>query len=274
MKRALVLGGVLAALTAAPAAAQTEFGVDASVFSSYVWRGITLTSKPVLQPAAWVSFPIGNASLTIGGWANVDIGEYDGTNDIAEGGGTSLNLAEFDPYAEIGYTLGKASLTWGVTGYLYPNDAGLTDDFNTWEAYGKVAIDAPLSPGLAAYYDFDKVKGLYFEGSVGHGVPVGTTTLNLGATAGFSAGQHADIENGVPQADFFNFVDNGFTHLDLSASVDVSAGAFTFSPVLHFQVNGDDATKFNDLKNFDDDFKIWGGVTISWSKVFGETEEE
>ena len=51
MKRVLVIGGVMAALaTSAPASAQTELGIDASLYSSYVWRGLTLTSGPVLQP--------------------------------------------------------------------------------------------------------------------------------------------------------------------------------------------------------------------------------
>lgn len=273
MKRVLVLGGVVAALaTATPAAAQTEFGIDASLFSSYVWRGVTLTSKPVFQPAAWLSFPLGSASLTVGGWANVDIGEYNDAADAAQGGGTSFNLSEFDPYAEVGFSAGKAALTLGAVAYLYPNDApGITTDFNTVEAYGKIGLDVPLAPSLAVYYDLDKVKGLYLEGSVSHGIPLGATTLNLGALAGYNSGQE-------PSADDFtaNFADAGFTHLDLSASVDIAAGPLSISPALHFQVNGDDATKFTnfDPDNLDEDFKIWGGVTISWSKAFGGSAEE
>lgn len=273
MKRALVLGSALAVLSAAPAAAQTEFGIDASVFSSYVWRGITLTSKPVLEPDVWLSFPIGSASLTVGAWGNVDLGSYDGSDDIAQGGGASLNLSEVDPYAEIGFSAGKASLTLGGTAYIYPNDAAdaafANSDYNTVEVYGKVELDAPLAPSLSVYYDVDKIKGLYLEGSVSHGVPLGATTLNLGAAAGFSNGMD-------PSADDFsnNFVDNGFTHLDLSASIDFAAGPFSIAPVLHFQVNGDDQTKFNDAANADDDFKIWGGVTVSWSKIFGGAAEE
>ncbi len=275
MKRALVLGGLLAAVAALPATAQTEFGVSAGVYSSYVWRGLTLTRKPVFQPSAYLSFPIGSASLTVGGWANVDIGKYDKADDIAEGGGTSMNLAEFDPYAEIGYSLGKASMTWGITGYIYPNDAGLTSDFNTWEVYGKASLDAPLSPGIAAYYDIDKIKGLYVEGSLSHGVPLGATTLNLGATAGFDFGQDADLDdNDVPQADFYNFQEKGLTHVDLSASVDLAAGPVSITPSFHFQIDRDPFTKVRDLGHTDEDYKIWGGVSISWSKALGKAAEE
>ena len=54
MKRANVLGAALVVAglvaTAAPAAAQVTVGADLGLFSSYVWRGISLTNKPVAQP--------------------------------------------------------------------------------------------------------------------------------------------------------------------------------------------------------------------------------
>ena len=130
--------------------AQTEIGAQLDLFSSYVWRGVTLTNKPVLQPDVWVSFPAGNASITAGGWANIDIGKYDDPDDdISESGGLSaFNFAEFNPYAEVSFGTGKATLTGGIIGYIYPNDTddGLNSDFNTWEFYGKVGFDVPLAP--------------------------------------------------------------------------------------------------------------------------------
>ena len=45
--------------------AQTEVGLDVGLFSSYV-RALTMTSKPVAQPSAYVSIPVGNASVTVG----------------------------------------------------------------------------------------------------------------------------------------------------------------------------------------------------------------
>jgi hypothetical protein len=100
-------------------------------------------------------------------------------------------------------------------------------------------------------------------------------SLSLGALAGFNAGQDADLdENGVPQADFFNFADDGFTHLDLSAGVPLAAGAFSITPAVHFVINGDDNTKITSPSNLDKDVKFWGGVTISWSKSYGAAAEE
>jgi hypothetical protein len=285
MKRANVLGAavVVAGLVAtAPVSAQTV-GADLGVFSSYVWRGLSLTNKPVAEPDIYVTFPAGNASITLGGWANIDLGKYDDpNNDISESGGSSaFNFAEFDPWAEISYTVGKATLTGGVTAYIYPNKDtaplfALTNDFNTVEVYGKVAFDAPLSPKLAAWYDVDKVKGLYAEASISHSLPLGEkNSLALGALAGFNAGQDANLDaNGDPQAEFFNFADDGFTHLDLSAGVPLTAGAFSITPAVHFVVNGDDATKVTSPTKLDKDVKFWGGVTISWSKSYGAAAEE
>jgi hypothetical protein len=274
--RALVVGASIAALAAVaqPAAAQTTIGWDAAVFSSYVWRGVTYTNKPVLQPDLYVTIPLGAASFTAGGWANIDIAKYDGKNDISESGGSSaFNFAEFDWWGEFGIPAGKATLTAGATGYLFPNDVGFTKDFNTIEVYGKVALGVPLNPKVSAYYDVDKVKGLYVEGSVSHGFPVGPKSLNLGALAGWTGGQEIDSDKSS------NFDDKGLTHVDLSASMGFSAGSLSITPSIHGIIGNDRRTKYTKPANNayganDASFKIWGGVSISWSKAFGGKAEE
>jgi len=256
---------VVASASARTARAQATVGADLGLFSGYVWRGVSLTNRPVGQPNVYVAFPAGNASVTVGGWANVDLGRYDDADDFSQSGGvSSLNLSEFDPWAEVSVPVGKATLTGGVVGYLFPNDFGVTDDFNTWEVYGKVGLGVQLSPKLAVYYDFDKVNGAYIEGSVGHSVPLGTVSLNLGALAGLSAGQ---AESDSPD-EINNFFENGFTHLDLSAGVPISAGIFSITPVVHFLVNGDEITKLTSPGD-ESDVKLWGGLTIGWSRVLG-----
>jgi hypothetical protein len=274
MLRAKLLGAVMlaAAAAAAPRAAQAQatVGADLGLFSGYIWRGISITNRPVGQPNAYVAVPLGNASLAAGGWANVDLGRYDGADDFSQSGGASgFNLSEFDPWAEVSVPVGKATLTGGVVGYVFPNEFGATDDFNTWELYGKVGLGLPLSPKLAVYYDFDKVSGAYFEGAVGHSVPLGSVSLNLGALAGWSAGQ---AEADDPE-ELNNFSENGFTHLDLSAGVPISAGIFSLTPVIHFLVNGDQNTRFTSPGD-ESDVKLWGGLTVSWSRALGPAASE
>lgn len=269
--RATALGILLAAPTRV-AQAQTEIGAQLDLFSSYVWRGLSLTNKPVAQPDVWVSFPAGNASITVGHWANIDIGKYDDPdNDISESGGLSaFNIAESNPYAEVSFGTGKATLTGGIVAYFYTNDladapnGGYGSDINTWEVYGTVGFDVPLAPELSLYYDFDKIKGAYVEGAVSHSVPLGEShTVDLGGAVGLSLGQDVSSDESA------NFFDDGFTHLDLSAGVPLTAGVFSITPVLHFQISGDDFTKITSPTN-ESDVKLWGGVSIGWSNAVEE----
>jgi hypothetical protein len=186
---------------------------------------------------------------------------------------SAFNLAEFNPYAEVGFEAGKASLAGGVVGYIYPNDTdtGLNSDFNTWEIYATVGFDAPLAPRLSIYYDVDKVKGAYLEGGVSHSLRLGEShTLDLGALAGFSAGQAFDEDSD----DFANFEDDGLTHVDFSAGIPLAAGAFSITPVLHVQIGVDEATKFHSPSSDGSDFKLWGGVSIGWSNAVEAAAEE
>ncbi len=270
MLRPKLLGAAVLAVAALASArtaqAQATMGADLGLFSGYVWRGVSLTNRPVGQPNVYLTVPAGNASVTLGGWANVDLGRYDGADDFSQSGGVSgLNLSEFDPWAEVSVPVGQATLTGGVVGYVFPNDLGATDDFNTWEVYGKLGLAVPLSPKLAVYYDFDKVDGAYIEGSVGHSLPLGASlSLNLAALGGLSAGQAEATAPG----ELNNFFENGFTHLDLSAGVPFSAGIFTITPVIHFLVNGDEITKLTSPGD-QSDVKLWGGLTLSWSRALG-----
>ncbi|HEX2220195.1 MAG TPA: TorF family putative porin [Gemmatimonadales bacterium] len=270
LRRTMPVAAVLALVFSAAgrsAGAQATVAADLSLFSGYVWRGISVTNRPVGQPSAYVVFPAGNASATVGGWANVDLGRYDDGDDFSQSGGvSSFNLAEFDPWAEVSVPAGKATLTGGVVGYVFPNDVGATDDLNTWEVYGKVGLAVPLSPKLAVYYDVDKVNGAYIEGTVAHTVPLGAVSLNLGALAGLSAGQ---AEADDPD-ELNNFAENGFTHLDLSAGAPFTAGIFSITPVVHFVVNGDEITRFTSPGD-ESDVKVWGGFTLSWSRALGRT---
>lgn len=268
--RATALGVLLAAPSRA-AHAQAEVGAQLDLFSSYVWRGVSLTNKPVVQPDLWISFPAGNASITVGNWTSIDLGKYDNADDISESGGLSaFNIAEINPYAEVGFGAGNATLTGGIIGYIYPNDTdnGLNSDFNTWEVYGKVGFDTPLAPELSLYYDIDKVNGAYLEGALSHSLPLGENhSLDLGGVVGFDIGQN--------ESDDFtaNFQDNGFTHVDLSAGVPLAAGVFSITPVLHFQVGVDEFTRFTSLTD-ESEVKLWGGVSIGWSNAVEEAETE
>jgi hypothetical protein len=269
----LLLGAAL--LLAAPAAsAQVTVGADLGIHSAYVWRGLTLTSKPVAQPDLWVSLPVGaSGAVTVGGWGNIELGKYDGADEISEGGGEGgPDLTEFNWWAEYAHSFGQAELVLGAVGYIYPNDAGITDDANTIEVYGRLGLAHLLSPRISAYYDVDKIKGFYIEGSLGYDVPVSESfSISLGALAGLSAGQGVNEDD---PDEFFNFAENGLTHIDLSASTEFAAGPLAITPAFHFQISSDEATKFNKPSKPDESVKVWFGVTLSWASGGDEEEAE
>jgi len=245
---------------------------DAGAFNAYVWRGVTLTNQVVLQPDAYLTVPAGGGSLVVGAWGSIDAGRYDDpVNDLSEGGGTSsFNATEVDVWAEYGHGLGpKLTGTLGGVLYLFPNQVGLTNDVNrTVEVYGKLQAGVPLSPKLAAWYDVDKVDGLYLEGSVAQpvaGIPGFPVTL--GALAGFSVSQAVNPND---PAEVANFAKNTLTHVDLSATGALSLGPVTVSPTFHFLILNDDFARIT-KPGTTKDVKAWGGVTLAWSKALTGT---
>ena len=283
MRRSFIVGGAVLGLAlglASSATAQVTLGADAAFNSAYVWRGLSLTNNFVIQPDLYLTFPIKTTSLTVGGWANIEPSKYDEVpDDISEGGGLAgPDLTEFDWWAELGIPVGsKVTLTPGATGYIYPNDAGLTEDNNTIEVYGKLSADVLFSPKLSVYYDVDKIKGAYIEASVSHGIPLTPALpLTIGALAGFSAGQ--EVNSSDPN-ELANFNESGLTHLDFSAALPFSAGPLSITPSFHFLVNNDEFVKITKTTSGptgvnQEDTKIWFGATISWSRDFGGSAEE
>jgi hypothetical protein len=291
MQRRLVTSwlGLTLAL-AGPASAQT-LTADLALNSAYFWRGISYTNKPVIQPD--LSLTVGHKlTFTAGGWANIDIGKYDNhANDISEGAGiSSFNLTEFDWWGEFNLPVGLATLTAGVTGYIYPNDSaqvaasvasgdfgGFTKANNTEEIYGKIALGVPLSPKLAVWYDLDKIKGAYIEASVG--LPVHLTPvlpLQLGVLAGFSAGQDCNggkISLGTCVPTTWNFQDNGLTHIDVSAALPITAGPISITPSVHGIITNDESTKYSKPTKSDAGFKFLAGVSLGWSHSYAKAEK-
>jgi hypothetical protein len=79
--------------------------------------------------------------------------------------------------------------------------------------------------------------------------------------------------NSSDPTEFANFADDGLTHIDLSGGLSFSAGVLSFEPALHLVINSDEATKVTSPTSLDKDVKLWGGVTVSWSKALGPEPE-
>ena len=286
MKRANVLGAALLAVTAAaysvPAQAQVTLGADAAFVSRYDWRGLTLGSEFAIEPDVYLTVPAGPGSITAGVWGNIEPSQYDGSDDISEGGGqSSFDLTEYDVWLEYAQTVGSVDFTLGGVGYLYPNPdnpnppaVGLltNDGSKTLELYGNISHSDILSPKFALWYDVGKINGAYMEGSISPSYEVSPNlSVGFGALVGLSAGQ--GINDDPNSDDVANFEDDGITHVDLSANASITAGAVSFTPQVHVIFGVDEFTKFR-TANKSSDAKVWAGVTLSWYKDYGGAEEE
>lgn len=274
MQKLRVAAGLaaLALMTAVPAAAQVTIGADAAFNSAYVWRGLSFTNKPVLQPDVWLSA----YGFTVGAWANVEPSKYDGANDLSESGGVRSGIAEIDLWVDYSRTVGNVSWKLGWILYTFnKNNGAFNNAYDTHEVYGQLSLGGlPITPALYASYDLNKVKGAYIEPSVTYGVTASPTiTINLKALAGISAGQ--EINSGKPN-EFFNFFGSGLTHIDLSASTAFTAGPISIAPAFHVQISQDEFAKITGAEpgNQDKSTKFWGGITLSWSRELGATAAE
>jgi hypothetical protein len=260
----------LLALSSASASAQVTLTTNAAFNSSYVWRGLTFTNRPVAQLDAALGVPVAGGTLSAGTFVNLEPAGYAGAADISENGAGAAGLTEFDVFAEYGRTIGKASLAAGAIAFRFPNEAGLTKTYNTAEVYTRASFAVPLAPTVTVAYDVQKVRGFYLEGALLRRVPVTSKVgIDLGAAAGMSAGQHW-VDGSGENA---NFEKNGLTHVDLSATTAIAGRGFTVAPTAHI-VFGRDAYTRIVAPEQNRGTKLWIGAKVTWGHVFGATAEK
>ena len=134
--------------------------LDVPVLSSYVWRGQTLSDRPVVQP----SLTAAKSGFALNTWANYNLdGTYQG------------DFSEVDLTASYSKSVGPVALGAGVVQYLFPNQTLAVEDGedtaypSTAEVYASAGLpDAPLAPALTVYYDVDEIDGFYGQVAVGH----------------------------------------------------------------------------------------------------------
>ena len=158
---------VAAILAGASVASAQELSVSAAVSyeSDYIFRGVRLADE-FIAPSVDISY----GDFYAGVWAALPWDSGDET--------------EVDFYAGYGFGVSETvSADVGVTYYTYP------DSENTVEIYGGLSFEAPLSPAVYAFYDFD-LEALTIEASGGHSVEVSeTTAVDLSVYLGYVDGE-------------------------------------------------------------------------------------
>lgn len=270
----------LAAL-AAESHAQVVAGTDIEFATDYIWRGISRTTDPVIQPGVYVGISRSDSYMAAGGWASIEPFGADSL-DLSDTGLGRSGIGEINLWAEGSSKIGKVDVGVGWLGYFFRDsvgEGGRDSRHNANELYARLQMTAgPLTPKLVAWYDLDYTHGAYLEGSLDLRVPLlplrlaALRSLHLTALAGWSLGQEVN-ESKPSQGTHFN--EAGLTHVDLSAwSSFVVVKDWSVAAAFHFQINADSATKRTDGEpEAESDTKIWFGITASWAHRFTEAEE-
>lgn len=242
---------------------QVTVSADLAANSSYIWRGTTMTNRPVLQPDIVATFVRGGWTLLAAASANVEPSRYaDPEHDISERGGTAAGIAEIDLWAELTRAAGTAQFTVGAQRYTFPNSAGLVAAQNTFEVYARASVATVLAPAVQLWVDTWRVRGAYAELSIAHDVRVGATSLHFAALEGYNVS-----ETYSPETNQGYFGRAGFTHSDLSVSGAVPLGALTATPSVHVIVAADPRVRTVSPVSGRDS-KVWAGISLGWSHRF------
>lgn len=241
-----ITAGLITA-TLAPIAVAEDLSVSISIDynSEYVFRGVSL-ARGALQPGIEIS----KNGFTAGVWSSTAIGEA-----------SAIAGDEIDIYA--GYSWAPSSIVSadiGATIYHYPDIEGNLLDFgnaSTFEVYGGLGFDVPLSPTIYTYYDFD-LEALTVEGGFSKNMPVAEkTTLDLSLTAGLvSLDNGTDYEYGAASANI---------NYELSDSISFKLGAnyaLSSTESLNFRRFTNLATG-SDFAATTDKSKFWLGLGVS-----------
>ena len=270
--RAGLLALLFAAALARPARAGVEVGSDTGLASQYVWRGLTLVNRPVLQPGLWASGTLGSFSATLSLWSNIEIGKYDGSSDISlSNGAHAFDWTRFAPSFEVAYALGDgaAGVAAGIAGYLYPNGNGTTAADDAAEVYGRLTLPGVLGivPVFRAYQDVTAIDGTYLEAGLSRTFAIRDGfDFVASAAAGFNLGQSARYDAGGNLQEPGNFAKDGLTHWELGAGLPIAWRAFTVEPSAHVIFGRDAYTKVWSATE-DRDVKYWFGLTLSTTRT-------
>jgi hypothetical protein len=270
---------VSASAWAGPASAQVYTGIDATLASRYVWRGVTRVNHWVVQPEAYLGLGVAGGFLSAGVWANNELGRA-GAEDLSDLGPGGSGWGEVDYWASYSRRAGLVDASVAFMRYTYRGEqSGLsrTSAANTSEVYGSLRLSSKyFAPRVAAYFDIDRVRGTYLEASGTipvFGNPLGAPfwALYVQGLIGYNLGQEVSLPRPGEAA---NFAGSGVTHLDLSLSGNVSPTVLAAPTVVHLefhvQFNNDDFTRRTSGTPTDANasVKSWLTLSIRWEHAW------
>ena len=245
--------------------AQVYLGLDATLSSPYVWRGVTRANGWTAQPEGFLSAKAGGGFLSAGAWASYELG-HAGPNELSDLGVGQAGLAELDYWGQANWSLGLFQASLGGIRYTFRGaapTAGRTRADNTTELYMDLrATSKYIVPDVGLWLDVDRVRGAYIETSIT--VPVLANPL---AAPFIALITHAAVGYTLGQEGAY-FTRAGITHVDLSASGDVTLHPLRVPTVVrlegHVQFSADDATRLSSASPSDArrSAKLWAALAL------------
>ena len=195
-----VIATTMAAFLVAQVASALSASVD--IASAYVFRGTTFNDGLVVQPGIEGEV----AGLTVGAWANVDINDVGGDDQVSE----------IDLY--IGKDLGSVAgwdVSAGYCEYTYPGAAGNGESELSLSASGAMG-GVDLSIGAFANVA-ESATPNYYEVSTGGSTALAGIALDYGIAAGYFDTEASDT--------------TGFGYAAYSVSYDTGGGSLSVTYV-------------------------------------------
>lgn len=189
-------------------------GLDLSICSKYVWRGLVFDEDAVFQPDFWMQAH----GITMTVWGNMDLTSAKGDFEV--------QFNEWDTIIDFPLkAFGPFSFGGEIWYGSFPSSSGLgscTAELAAW-----CSVDVIGSPTAAAYWDVWQMHGVYVNLNLSHAVKIGPGTLSLSAAAGWGDDRHNQW-SGVSQAGgWLDFLS------DLCLSLPVHS-RLTLTPGVHY----------------------------------------
>lgn len=260
---------LLAADSAVPApAAQPEtkpveescpvsFAATMDLYSAYVWRGIVLNNKPVMEPGAVVSYDAGDfGTFAAGLWGNMDLDSSRST-----GPDSKSKFSEVDYFASWSKDFGPMTVEGGYTFYYFSD----LDGCNVDEVYGKLAYNNDfVTPYVKAYGAFTETKSMYYTLGLTRSFEI-TDKLSAGFDAVLGIGDKNYVTYYFPGADDHGALTDATAKIFASYALtdNISIGAtLALSALLDSDVsNGAQGNEY--YRQPSQEGVVWGGINLA-----------
>jgi len=246
--------------------AQFAFSADATFSTRYVWRGITRTTKPVVQPSALIAWVPAGWTVTTGVWASVEP-FHPAADDLTDA--RDAGFGEIDYWIEAHTRFRGLDVRFGHIWYD-PRGERITVGpgiVETAELYAGLLLLPSRLGGLGAnvYWDYDEVDGVFVTLEAFRHVPLVQAgdwifTITPKAEAGISAGEAFDNSSGAAGY----YVDDGLAYVNTMLGLFAQQQTWSTYIAGTVQYNGDRATRLTRPGGDSRKSKAWFELGVSY----------